>query len=102
LNKLKEKYKNLNSALPLDIVAPCFRIDENCLNRILSIKSDPRVDHRFIIIVDRNIKDIPQEKIDYLKNLEKKEKNLFLLWIINIKSQNEQATNPQKRKNNGF
>lgn len=71
LDELKKRYNNLKPVLTLDIVVPCFRIDEKCLDRILSIKKDPRVDHRFIIIVDRNIEDIPQEKITYLKNLEK-------------------------------
>jgi glycosyltransferase involved in cell wall biosynthesis len=71
MNKLKEKYENLNSILTLDIVIPCFRIDEKCLNRILSIKKDSKVDHRFILVIDKNINDVSQEKINYLKNLEK-------------------------------
>ena len=55
----------------MDIIIPCFRIDKNCLDKIISIEREPKVDHRFIIVVDKSIDDISPEKLEYLINLEK-------------------------------
>ena len=71
LEKLKDKYNNLTDVITIDVVIPSFRVDGFYLGSIVSIEKDERVNHRFVVVVDKNIRDITKEQLEYLKNLER-------------------------------
>jgi len=71
LEKLKDKYNNLTNVITIDVVIPCFRIDSFCLDSMVSIEKDKRTDHRFVVVVDKNIGDITVEQLEYLRSLER-------------------------------
>src|ERR1044072_7982315 len=71
LTKLRDKYDNLPSIITMDVVIPSFRVNEFYLDKMVSVEKDQRVDHRFVIVIDRNIEEISPEQIEHLQNLEK-------------------------------
>lgn len=72
INIIKKKYKNLKPIITIDVVVPCYRINKFYIEKILEISSDERTDHRFIIIIDKNIEDINKNTYNYLKECEEK------------------------------
>jgi len=71
LEKLKDKYNNLTDVITMDVVIPSFRVDSFYLDSMVSIEKDKRTDHRFVVVVDKNIGDITTEQLECLRNLER-------------------------------